>query len=497
MLLSYSQQANFLQLNMSLRQIILKYFAIIIIAYNVFLIFTLIRLGFSINNVYFIVLAIVALPVTFITILSIIKLFGIRKFDSDRHYEVYNSKKDYPSVDVFLPICGESLELLTNTWNAVKKLNYPNLKVYVLDDRKEHEKKELAEKYGFNYLIRPNNNFKKAGNLRNGFENSDGDFILILDADFQPNSNFLDHTLPYFKDESIAIVQTPQAFKYNNKKGLEQGTANIQDFFYNIVQTSRNTFDAAMCVGTNGVYRRSALAEIGGNVLIEHSEDLWTGFALTKNGYKIKFLPIELSFGTCPDDIYSYFKQQTRWCQGSTSLVTSGFFWGAKISFMQRLSYLSGFLFYLYSANLLIYPLITLILILSGEVEQMSFELNILFGLYIAASVLLSKFVVYKGSNLNTVVAHCLATWSYTYALFNKLVLGRNEEWQATGHNQKSKSSWGFKFTILSIFIYTGLLGALTWYATLVMDNRVFLFYLYLNLFVHLTTILYILTSKK
>ena len=298
---------------MNLRQILLKYFPIITIIYSVFIVYSLTYSALNENGVYFIILAIIALPIFFTTITGIIKLFGIKKFDGNHHEQIYNSDKSYPSVDVFLPICGESNELITNTWNAVKKLNYPNLKVHVLDDKKEVEKKLLAQEYGFNYLTRENNNFKKAGNLRNGFEYTDSDFILILDADFQPNNSFLDHIIPYFDDEKIAIVQTPQGFKYQDKRGLEQGAANIQDFFYKIVQPARNTFDAAICVGTNAVYRRSALSEIGGNYLIEHSEDVWTGFALTRNGYKVKFLPIDLSYGACPSDIYSYFKQQTRW----------------------------------------------------------------------------------------------------------------------------------------------------------------------------------------
>jgi cellulose synthase (UDP-forming) len=35
----------------------------------------------------------------------------------------------YPSVDIYLPICGEPIEVLRNTWQAVAQLiaHYPGL----------------------------------------------------------------------------------------------------------------------------------------------------------------------------------------------------------------------------------------------------------------------------------------------------------------------------------------------------------------------------------
>ena len=43
----------------------------------------------------------------------------------------------YPAVDIYLPICGEPIELLRNTWTAVSGLieEYQGqVRAYVLDD---------------------------------------------------------------------------------------------------------------------------------------------------------------------------------------------------------------------------------------------------------------------------------------------------------------------------------------------------------------------------
>lgn len=87
--------------------------------------------------------------------------------------------EDWPSVDVFLPSAGEDLRVLGNTFVHVSRLDWPGpLTVYVLDDSARPEVHELAAKYGFTYLTRPNRgHLKKAGNLFYGYQHSTGDLI--------------------------------------------------------------------------------------------------------------------------------------------------------------------------------------------------------------------------------------------------------------------------------------------------------------------------------
>ena len=53
----------------------------------------------------------------------------------------------YPGIDVYLPICGEPLELLRNTWTAVAALigAYPGqVQAYVLDDGPDENARAMA-----------------------------------------------------------------------------------------------------------------------------------------------------------------------------------------------------------------------------------------------------------------------------------------------------------------------------------------------------------------
>jgi cellulose synthase (UDP-forming) len=282
-----------------------------------------------------------------------------RDFDDAEHRRLVDGWRPaagrYPSVDVFLPICGEDRRVLINTWGHVLALDYPDVTVYCLDDSPDDRIRPIAEEFGFHYLRRDNRGwFKKAGNLKFGYENSTGDFVLILDADFAPRPDFLRNTIPYFQAEpDLGIVQTPQFFDTSSGQNwLERGACAVQELFYRVVQVSRESRNASICVGTCAVYRRAALDSNGGTTLIEHSEDVHTGFDLRRHGWRLRYVPVNLAAGLCPDDISGFFRQQYRWCMGSMSLCTSRKFWATKMPLRTRLCYTSGFLYYMLTALL-------------------------------------------------------------------------------------------------------------------------------------------------
>lgn len=259
----------------------------------------------------------------------------------------------YPSVDVFLPSAGEELTILDNTFRHVRGLQWPGeLNVYVLDDSGRAEVRELARQRGFAYLSRPDRgHFKKAGNLRHGFQQTTGDLIAVFDADFVPRPDFLAELCPYFDDPATAIVQSPQYFDIDTSMNwLQRGAASTQVLFYRYVQPSRDASDAAICVGTSALYRRSALIESGGFAQINHSEDVHTGVNLMAAGYRVRYVATVVSKGMCPDTFNSFVTQQYRWCAGSMSLLFSRRFHHVKLTFMQRLCFWTGFLYYMATA---------------------------------------------------------------------------------------------------------------------------------------------------
>jgi cellulose synthase (UDP-forming) len=283
----------------------------------------------------------------------------------------------YPSVDVFLPICGEPIEVLANTWTGVFDLiqAYPgHAQAFVLDDGPSDEAAEVAPRFGFTYVRRPNlREHKKAGNLNHAFDRTNGEHVVIFDADFRPRPDFLAETLPYMDDQAVGIVQTPQFFRVSpGQAWVERAASPTLEVFYRAVQVSRDRFGSALCVGSNAVYRRTALEPCRGFTEIPYAEDSHTGLDMRYHGYQLTYVPVPLAAGICPSTLDAFMRQQYRWCCGATSLVWTNHMWRVAMPWKARLPYLAGWLWNLTTGlRTLILPLIpiTLLIFLPGEIR--------------------------------------------------------------------------------------------------------------------------------
>ena len=210
---------------------------------------------------------------------------------SERKDVVFDGANRKLSVDVFLPTYTEDPELTRYSIRDACAVHFPHdikLTVYVLDDGNRTEMKLVAHQEGVKYLTRDTNKGFKAGNLRNGMENSDGDFIIILDSDTRIFPSFLENTLGYFRDPELAWVQTPQWF-YDVPEGkllhdvlpthfgsflghaiqaiLGPIRLNSDPFisdpklFYDVILRRRNRANASFCCGAGSIHRREAVME--------------------------------------------------------------------------------------------------------------------------------------------------------------------------------------------------------------------------------------------
>jgi cellulose synthase (UDP-forming) len=239
------------------------------------------------------------------------------------------------------------------------------LRVYVLDDSGRPAVCDLAEKYGLYYIARPGSEYKKAGNLRYAADRTNGEVIVIFDADFVPRHDFLLELVPYMDDPHVGLVQSPQFFDTSKEMNwIQRCAGSTQELFYRFIQPSRDALGAAVCVGTSALYRRVALDAIGGFPLIGQSEDIYTGLYMADAGYGIRYVPVILSKGLTPDNVDNFIAQQYRWCEGSmTMLATRRFHTTPHLPLRARLCFWSGFLYYISTAlSSLIIPLPTIIM---------------------------------------------------------------------------------------------------------------------------------------
>lgn len=253
-----------------------------------------------------------------------------------------------PKVDILVPTYNEPNFILRRTIIGCQALDYPHKTIYLLDDTRRTDVKELAEELGCNYLTRIHNNHAKAGNLNHALHHTKGELLVVFDADFVPTTNFLTRTVGFFIDDKVALVQTPQSF-YNadpiaRNLGLENIVTSEEEVFYRQIQPNRDGADSVICAGTSFIARRSALQEAGGFVTDSLSEDYFTGIRLSAQGYRLIYLDEKLSAGLAAENISAHATQRLRWAQGTLQafFIESNPLTIKGLRPLQRLAHLEG-----------------------------------------------------------------------------------------------------------------------------------------------------------
>lgn len=168
------------------------------------------------------------------------------------------------TVDVFVCTYNEPVDLVMTTARAAVGITFPH-KTWILDDGARPEMRVAAEAARIGYITRSDAwadmpRHAKAGNLNNALFATEGEFLLVLDADQIPEPTILDRVLGYFRDPALAVVQTPQFF---TNVGESDPLGSQAPLFYGPIQKGKDGWNAAFFCGSNAVLRREALMQLG------------------------------------------------------------------------------------------------------------------------------------------------------------------------------------------------------------------------------------------
>jgi cellulose synthase (UDP-forming) len=227
-------------------------------------------------------------------------------------------------VAVLLPTYNEPESILLPAIAAAVALE-PAHETWVLDDGHRDSVRELAEELGAHYLSRPTNEHAKAGNLNYALARIDADILAILDADHVASPNLLIHTLPYFTDPTVAVVQTPQDFynrdSFEHEVGADGRQFNEEAVFYRVIAPGKNRWNAAFWCGTGALVRVEALRSVDGVATESVTEDIQTTIRLNRKGWKAVYHNEVLARGLAPTDYAQYALQRNRWATGAMQVL--------------------------------------------------------------------------------------------------------------------------------------------------------------------------------
>ncbi len=371
------------------------------------------------------------------------------------------AKKDL-SVDILVPVYKEPVDIIRRTLISAQKIDYSH-KTFVLDDGKRTEIKTLADELGVQYLSREKNTNAKAGNLNFGLRHSNADFFMVLDADHITMPHALDKMLGFFKDEKVALVQTPQdfynvdAFQYMN---AYDGRAlwHDQSFFHSIAQPCRDSVNGASCVGTGVVYRRSAIDNIGGIPEATVTEDMHTSLKLQKAGYQISYLNESVSYGVAASDLKEFYITRHRWANGNLHCLShENILFCKGLSLKQRLSYLSLGTIYLEGWQQLLLFIVPLVSLFFGLAP---FEISL-------GNIFIVLFFPFVGYMLQQEIG-CGYARFWTNEVFSMArwpihikatagLFGFRIPWRSSHKNVKGKVEWRLMIPQLSVLVASSL----------------------------------------
>lgn len=378
------------------------------------------------------------------------------------------------TVDVFITTYGEPAHIIRETVTAALAMRGAHI-TWVLDDGHSDEIRDLAADLGARYVRRLSSGGAKAGNVNHALSLATGRFFAIFDADFVPAPEFLIETVPFFSRDEVAFVQTPQTYG-NLHNVISRGAGYMQAVFYRFIQPGRNRFNAAFCVGTNVLFRRSAIDDVGGIYTDSKSEDVWTSLMLHERGWHTIFIPTTLAVGHAPDTVESYTKQQMRWATGGFEILMNHnpLSRKRKLNLDQRLQYLVTASFYLTGITpllLMVVPALEIYFDLRPMNLSTTVATWVLYYAGFYAMQILLAFYTMGSFRWETLMLATVSAPIYLGALIN-VVSGKEQAWSATG--DRSKASSPFNFMIPQVLFFTFLL--LTSFVAIYrdFDNEVF-----------------------
>ena len=260
----------------------------------------------------------------------------------------------YPPVAIIVSSYEEPLEVVEDTVISFYNLTYPNKHIYFLDDTRydltgqDPEKMkayrrsidDMCQRIGVN-LFRRKWRGAKAGMINDFLEFVEGRsregfrfytysgqkpedkelYIVVFDADQNPLPGFLESLVSTMEaNPKLAFIQTPQYYTNFESNRIAKASGLQQAVFYEYICEGKSLNDAMFCCGTNVIFRRRALMDVGGFDEASVTEDFATSLKFHLKGWRSAYMGKVLAFGMGPEDLGGYFKQQFRWALGTVGL---------------------------------------------------------------------------------------------------------------------------------------------------------------------------------
>lgn len=224
----------------------------------------------------------------------------------------------FPKVSVLVPAHNEA-QMIGSALQAAVAIDYPDFEIVVVDDGSTDQTRAIVESYvvkGQVRLILKSQNEGKAMALNDALPCLNGEIILIMDADAEPEPDILRHLLPHFEHARVAAVTgNPRV------KNVDTFLARLQliefSSIVSLLRRSQRIWGRIMTVsGVVAAFRKSALLDVGGFSPEMPTEDIELTWKLQKRFWDVRYEPRAIVWMTVPSGFSGLINQRRRWSRG-------------------------------------------------------------------------------------------------------------------------------------------------------------------------------------
>jgi cellulose synthase/poly-beta-1,6-N-acetylglucosamine synthase-like glycosyltransferase len=248
--------------------------------------------------------------------------------------------KKCPKVSVVVP-CYNEAKVIGQTINSLRRLNYPNFEVIIVDDGSTDGTAKVAlraimEKApsSVNFTVISKDNGGKASALNEGIARATGDYILCVDGDSKLHKDTLLAGIRHFDNPKVGAVAG--FVEVENQDNL---LLKAQEYEYliglNLVRRALSNYGIVPVIpGPVGLFRKSVLQQVKGFIANKNlmAEDAELSLRIAAAGFDVVSEEEMIAYTEAPADLYSLLRQRYRWNRGifqalalnARSLVKSG-----------------------------------------------------------------------------------------------------------------------------------------------------------------------------
>ncbi len=233
------------------------------------------------------------------------------------------SEEAWPKVSILVAAKNEEA-VIGRLVRSLVQLQYPRhcLEIWMIDDCSTDQTPavlaDLAQRYPQVVVVRREENAKggKSGALNAVWPQTQGDILIVFDADAQVAPDFLRQVIPWFDDPQVGAVQVRKAIANAPTNGWTRGQA-AEMAFDAYCQRQRVAGGGVGELRGNGqLVRRSAIAACGGWNEVTITDDLDLTFRLHLTGWDI---PVVIAPAVQEEGVTRWgalWHQRNRWAEG-------------------------------------------------------------------------------------------------------------------------------------------------------------------------------------